>query len=154
MPTIHFYAITCPLVHLALYMETYPKGFAHCRRPGPTERAPTEEFRSSEIPFFRIFDKIAETRFFKRVFKESLRRKCSRRACPTFAPKDFPLSFTRARFLPGITCFLADFKCRFRTRCRMFTFGWLAVAWECLERTLRVLGRSFSAVILWFHGVV
>ena len=30
----------------------------------------------------------------------------------------------------------------------MFAFGWLAVAWEWLERTLGVLGFSFDAVIL------
>ena len=55
------------------------------------------------------------------------------------SPKDFPLSFTRVRFLPGITEFLADFMCRFRIRSRMFAFGWLVVAWEWLERTLGAL---------------
>ena len=54
--------------------------------------------------------------------------------------EDFPLSFTRARFLPGIAYFLPDYKCRFRTRSRMFAIGWLAIAWEWLERTLGVLG--------------
>ena len=34
----------------------------------------------------------------------------------------------------------------------MFAFGWLAVAWECLERTLGVLELSFRAVILWFKA--
>ena len=29
-------------------------------RGGPTERAPKEEIRSSEIPIFRMFDKITE----------------------------------------------------------------------------------------------
>ena len=70
------------------------------------------------------------------------------------SPKDFPLALTRARFLPGIVYFLADFMCRFRTRSRMFAFGWLAVAWEWLERTLAALGLSFDAVILWFHGMI
>ena len=56
------------------------------------------------------------------------------------SPKDFPLSLTRARFLLGIASVLADLLCRFRTRSRMFAFGWLAVAWEWPERTLGVLG--------------
>ena len=30
----------------------------------------------------------------------------------------------------------------------MFAFGWFAVAWEWLERTLGVLGLAFDAVIL------
>ena len=60
------------------------------------------------------------------------------------SPNDFSLSFTRVRFLPGITYFLADFMCRFRTRGRMFAFKWLAVAWEWLETALRVLGLSFD----------
>ena len=64
-----------------------------------------------------------------------------------FSPKGFPLSFTRARFLPGVTYFLADFKCRFRTGSRMFAFGWLALAWEWLETTLGVLGLSFDGMI-------
>ena len=37
-------------------------------RGGPTERAPKEEIRSSEIPKFRIFDKIAEKRIFYEGF--------------------------------------------------------------------------------------
>ena len=36
----------------------------------------------------------------------------------------------------------------------MFDFGWLAVAWELLERTLAALGLAFDAVILWFHGMI
>ena len=56
------------------------------------------------------------------------------------SPKDFPLSSTRAHFLPGIAYFLADFRCRFRTRSRMFALGWLTVAWEWLEKTLGILG--------------
>ena len=71
-----------------------------------------------------------------------------------FSPKDFQLFFTRVRFLPGITYFLADSMCRFRTRSRMFAFGWLEVAWEWLERTLAALGLSFDAVIFWFHGMI
>ena len=37
-------------------------------RGEPTERAPMEEIRSSEIPKFRIFDKIAEKNNFLRGF--------------------------------------------------------------------------------------
>ena len=64
------------------------------------------------------------------------------------SPKDFLVSFARVRFLFGITYVVADVMCRFRTWSRMFAFGWLAVAWEWLERTLGVLGPSFDAVIL------
>ena len=46
----------------------------------------------------------------------------------------------KVRFLPGIAYFLADFKCRIRTRSRMFALGWLTIAWEWLERTLGALG--------------
>ena len=42
------------------------------------------KFQSSEIPVFRIFDKIAENEFSKRVFEESFCRKCSWRAYATF----------------------------------------------------------------------
>ena len=69
------------------------------------------------------------------------------------SPKDFPLSFTRARSPPGVTYFLADVICRFRTRSQMFAYGGLVVAWEWLERTLGVLGLSFGAVALSFHGM-
>ena len=64
------------------------------------------------------------------------------------SPKYSPLSSTMACFLPGMTYFLADCMCRFRTRSRMFAFGWPPIAWEWLERTLGVLGVSFDAVIL------
>ena len=57
-----------------------------------------------------------------------------------FAPKDFPSSSTMVRLLPGIAYLLADVRCRFQTRSRMFALGWLTVAWEWLERTLGVLG--------------
>ena len=64
-----------------------------------------------------------------------------------FSPKDFLSSFTRAFFLSRITDFLADFMCGFRTRSRMFAFGWLALAQEWLETTLVELGLPFDAVI-------
>ena len=53
-----------------------------------------------------------------------------------------------------MTCFLADFMCRFRTGSRMFAVEWLAVAWKWLEKTLAALGLSLDAVILWFHGMI
>ena len=63
----------------------------------------------------------------------------------------FPIFFHEgplSSWNPGITYDLADFKCRFRTRSRMFAFGWLALAWEWLETTLGVLWLSFDGVIL------
>ena len=60
----------------------------------------------------------------------------------------------RVRVLPGIKDFRADFMCRCRTRSRKFACGELAVAWEWLETTLGVLGLSFDAAILCFHGIV
>ena len=56
------------------------------------------------------------------------------------SPKDSPLSFTRARFLPGIMSFLSDWMCRFRTRSQMFAQGGLVLTLEWLERTLGALG--------------
>ena len=72
----------------------------------------------------------------------------------TLSPKHFPLSFTRDRFLPGITYFLADFMCRFRTRSPMFACEGLVLAWEWLERTLGVLGLRVGSVISWVHGII
>ena len=66
---------------------------------------------------------------------------------PQLSPKDFQFSSTMDRFLPGITSFLAEFRCRFRTRSRMFALGWLTVAWEWLERALGVFGLCFGSVI-------
>ena len=53
-------------------------------RGGPTERAPKEEIRSSEIPNVRFFGKIAGNEFSKRVFEESFCRECTWRAYATF----------------------------------------------------------------------
>ena len=90
---------------------------------------------------FRIFDKIAEaeTSFLicclKNPSVESVAGDHTQ-----LSPKDFPLSFTRARVLPGITYVLADCMCRLRTRSPMFACGRLVVAWEWLERTLGIIG--------------
>ena len=100
------------------------------------------KFWSSEIPvlFFSDFrQNLRKTNFLRGILKnpsvESVAGEHTR-----LSPKDFPLSFARARFPPGISYFLADFMCRIRTRSPMFACGGLAVAWEWLARTLGVLG--------------
>ena len=104
------------------------------------------KFRSSEIPVFRIFDNRRNTNFLRAFLKNPLVGSVAGDHTQ-LSPTDFLLSFTRARFLPGITTCLADVMCRFGTRSRMFAFAWLAVAWEWLEITLGVLGLSFDGVI-------
>ena len=132
-------------------------------RGGPTERAPREwvpELRNSNCSDVR--QNYRKNTFSKRVLEESFCESVAGEHTQ-LSPKDFPLSFTRAHFLPGITYFLADFVCRFPTRSRMFALGWLTVAWECLERTLGVLGAliwfcdliiSWHAVMIWSWNIV
>ena len=52
----------------------------------------------------------------------------------------FPIIFHEGPFPSWNRLFLADFRCRFRTRSRLLALGRLTVAWEWLERTLGVLG--------------
>ena len=60
----------------------------------------------------------------------------------------FPVIFHEGPFSSWNRLFSSELVCRFRTRSQMFAFGWLAVAWEWLERTLAALGLSFDSVIL------
>ena len=107
---------------------------------GPTERAPKEEIWSSEIPNFRICRQNRRKTNSPRGFLKNPSVEGVAGEHTQLSSKEFPLSSTRVGFLPGIAYFLVDFMCRFRTRSRMFAFGWLASTWEWLERTLDALG--------------
>ena len=66
------------------------------------------------------------------------------------SPKDFPLSFARVPFLPGIAYSLADLCADFELGAECLSLGglrWLALAQEWLESTLGDLGLSFDGVI-------
>ena len=103
---------------------------------GPTERAPTEDIPELRNSFFRMFGNIAEKNTFSNSFVEgTFCRKCSWGACATFT-NEFSIIFHEGLFSSWNHIFLAVFLCRFRTRSRMFAFGWLTVGWEWLERTL------------------
>ena len=91
--------------------------------------------------------------FSKRVFEESFSRKCSWGAYATFT-EGFPIIFHEGQCSSWNRLFSYWFMCRFRTRSRMFAFGWLASTWEWLERTLDALGLCFGSVISWFHGMI
>ena len=114
--------------------------------PGRTYRTGAEggNFGAPKLQLFRCSTN-HRTNKFLRVFVKNYSVELVRRH--NFSPTDCPLSFTRARFLSGILCFRAEFMCRFRTRSRMFAFGWFALAWEWLETTLGVLGLSFDGGI-------
>ena len=78
-----------------------------------------------------------------------------------FSPKDFLSSFTRACFLPGIAYFRVDFKCRFRTRSRMFAFAYrcLGVAWKDAWRPWALiwvcdLMISWHDMMIWLCNIV
>ena len=142
-----------------LHVELAYRRAAHCRRPpnrgGPTDLAPTEEvpeLRNSSFLDFRQTRR--KTNFLKCFLKNPVVESVPGEHTQLFT-EGFPVIFHEGLFLPEKTHFLADFMCRFRTRSRMFAFGWLAVARECLERTLGGLGLSFRAVIMisW-HDVV
>ena len=127
------------------------RGFAYCRRPpnrdGPTERSPTEEvpeLRNSEISDFR--QNRRKTNFLRGFLKNPSVESVLGEHTQLFT-EGFPVIFHEGLFSSWKRFFLADFKCRFRTRSPMFAFGWLVVAWECLERTFGVLGLSVPAVI-------
>ena len=140
------------------FRDLESKGCAHCRWPPNWGGLPNglrrRKFWSSEIPVFRYFWRNRRNTNFLRGTLKNPSVESVAGDHTQLSPKDFLLSFTRVRFLPGITYVLADVMCRFRTRSQMFACGGLAVAWEWIERTCGVLGLWSCAVILWFHGMI
>ena len=101
------------------------------------------KFWSSEIPVFRIFDKIAENKFSKRVFEESFCRKCTWRAYATFHQRiSCHLSRGPVFFLETIF-FLLILSADFEPGAQCLPLGGLWLPGSALKGRLLSLGFHF-----------